>query len=646
MNQLALKPSAGNVSFRKDLKRIKTLFRQNRFGDAKPICDKVFALQLRSPEFLHLYGLTLRACNDLKGALEKIHAAHELNPDDAKIINSLGLVFLDLEDAETAATLFKRATSADQTFYQAWINLGNTLIRLDRFDAAGLAFSCAHHLKPAILEPLFSLALLECEKRDYKRAAEMLDELLNSHPAVTPVVNLRRLQVAKILEDMEYVAQNMDAIDRAALSNEDLASLDRARSEYHVVLDQFDEAIAILEEAAARKGKSQPDLIAHLGYCYGEAGRIDEGIATIKELLKEHPDHDAARYNLSFLQFKAGEISEGFENYEKRWRFRAFPSKRRTFDAPTWQGEPIEGKNILVWREQGIGDEVRYASLIPELRERGCSVTFECKQKLTLLWKSSFPWAEIRPEGEVVCVNDPDYAKFDFQIPIGNLGGIFRNSIADFDEKQRPWIARDHKAENRIRSQIAVDRDELLVGVCWRSINQITSRSKVFPDCRQLKAFKDLPNARWLNLQYSSTKAEIDTIRKCGLDLHHYTNLDQKDDLVGARNLIGACDLVISVGGSVGDLAGGIGVPMVYMTRELSEAFLGTDHVPWFVNCKSYPIAAFKSHETIARIAKDWPSISNWAEDLKPGSRKSAASTAISGAALDLEYAIDGAEQT
>ncbi|MEM1200394.1 MAG: tetratricopeptide repeat protein [Pseudomonadota bacterium] len=638
MNKTVPKPRASRTELRKTLKRIQALFKQNRLQDAKPFCDTLYAQDVRTAEFLHLYGLSLRACGDFNAALIKLYEAHEASPHDAKVLNSLGLIFLNLNDVEAAITMFKRATSEDQKYLNAWENLGLALRSVDRFQSAELAFTCAHFLDQSRLDPIFNLALLQVDARKYAKAAEMMDELLANHKDVTPSVELRRLQVAIKLEDLAYVEQHKDEIDRTALNQEELADLDRVVAQYHEVFDQYDEAIAILEAAAARKDKRHSDLISHLGYVYGVAGQIDEGIETLKGLLETKPDHNASRYNLSLLQFRKGEIEDGFKNYETRWQFRAFPSKRRHFDAPLWRGEPLEGKNILVWREQGIGDEVRFASLLPELYDTGCQITFECSPKLMPLWQNAFPWATIRPEGDELCTQHPDYAQFDFQIPIGSLGGVFRTSLEQFEAHQRPWIARNHNAETQIRSQLAVKPDELLIGVCWRSMNQIASRDKVFLNCEQLEAFKAIPNARWLNVQYASTPEEISTIREKGLDLHHYTDLNQTDDLVGACTLLGACDLVISVGGSVGDLAGGVGTPMIYMTREMSEAFLGTDHVPWFTNCKSYPIPAYKSDETIQRIVADWPALAEWAEGLKPEDRKRAASPSSTSVPLDLTY--------
>ncbi len=643
MNEAVMQPLGNNAKLRKTLKRIQTLFKKNRPDEAKPLCEQAYAQGARDAEFLHVYGLILRACGDLNDALIKIHAAHEETPTDANILNSLGLVFLDMGDAETAIEMFKRATSENEKFYDAWVNLGTTLRGVKRDNAAEVAFTCAHYLDRSKPDPLLKLALIQVDMHKYKRAAEFMDELIKKHKRIPPGLKLMRLQIAMELEDLEYVKQHQSSIDPAILNEEQRIVLDSVKAQYHVIFDQFDESIAILEKTTEKNGPHQADHISHLGFCYGLAGRIDDGIVRLKAMLKEWPDHDTGRHNLALLQFRKGDVAEGFKNYEARLQLKEFASKANRFDAPMWRGEPIDGKSIIVWKEQGIGDEVRYASLLPELRERGCSITLECAEKISPLWKRSFPWATIRSVGKEANPSEEENTKFDFQIPVGSLGSVFRNSIADFDKKQKPWIARNPDAESKIRKQLAIQPDELLVGVCWRSMVQIASRDKVFLNCEQLEVFNSLPNVRWLNVQYASKDEEIETIRKCGLDLHHYVDLDQLDDLVGVCNLLGACDVVVSVGGSVGDLAGGVGTPMIYMTREASEAYLGTDNVPWFPNCKSYPIKAYKADDTLAKVVRDWSSISQWAESFKSEERK-ASDFSVKGTprpSLDLEYPIE-----
>ena len=172
MNVKALKPHGGNAKLRKGLKRIQGLINKNRLVEARQLCDRVYSQDVRGAEFLHMYGMTLRACGDLDDALVKIFAAHEEKPTDAKILNSLGLVFLDMKDAETAVTMFKRATSADERLYDAWVNLGTALRGLERFNAAELAFKGAYfldHSKPLSAVPRFTHASYSLSSADVAR---------------------------------------------------------------------------------------------------------------------------------------------------------------------------------------------------------------------------------------------------------------------------------------------------------------------------------------------------------------------------------------------------------------------------------------------------------------------------------------------
>ena len=640
MSNAALKPAKKGMKLSKSLKRIQALYNKNRLKEAKPLCDWVYSQNIRNPDFLHMYGLVLRACGDPNEALVKIFAAHEQLPSDARILNSLGLVFLDLKDLETAITMFKRATAANEKYYDAWGNLAISLRQAERYSAAELAFKCAYFLDRSNPGPLFDIALMQVDVRRYGRAAEIMDELLDTHENITTAMKLKRLQIAMRLEDLDYVKVHMESFDRSLLTLDEQADLDAVHAQYNMIYDRVDDAITILEGTISTEATNRLEHMTHLGFMYGLVGRTQDGIQMLREVLELAPEDAAARCNLGLLQFNAGELSEAFQNYEARWQLPEFPSKRRIFDAPSWQGEPLEGKNLLVWREQGLGDEVCYASLIPELKELGGSVTFECMPKLVPLWKQAFPWATIQPEGDGDCIGNPDYQKFDYQIALASLGRIFRNSISDFDENQKPWIARDHDVESRIRHQLAIKGDEILIGVCWRSSNQTTVREKSFLKCEELAPLKELPSTRWLNVQYASNGDELDRIRESGLALHHYDDLDQMNDLVGACNLLGACDLVISVGVSVGDLTGGVGTPMIHLLPEISRLYLGTDDVPWFVNSRTYKIKEFHAADTIPRIINDWNEIAEWVKNHEANQRPpiTQSNTELTKPELTLDY--------
>ncbi|MDA4848644.1 tetratricopeptide repeat protein [Hoeflea poritis] len=653
MTNLALKTVNTNAPPAKLLKKIHSLQKRGKFAESLPLCNRLAAQGYTSADLLHFHGLALRAGNDLNGALVKVYAATELKPDDALMLNSLGVILFQMNEVEAAIAQFKRATQVDQKMYDAWKNLGIALRKVERYQAAFTAFNCAHHLDRTQVDPMLNIVEILIDNRQYKRAEAAMDKLLAACSKITPALLLQRLHIAERLEDFDYIVAHLDTIDRSMLSIDEQAELDSVEVSYLRINGRMDEAIALLKKWVDVETNLQHHYVMLLGLCYAEAGQLDDGIAYHKTLLESKPDHTIGRYNLGLLQIKNGDLEEGYKNYEARWQRPEFPSKRRQFSVPRWTGEPLEGKKLLVWREQGIGDEVRYASIIADLQERGGAVTFECSPKLSAVWEHSFPWATIADEGPTECRGDDAYAHFDYQIPVGSLGSIFRPAVKDFDERQVPWIRRFCDAEQALRAQLAVDPGETLIGVCWRSSHQATSRDRYFLQAEQLEPLKALPNCRWVNVQYDCGDEEVQTIRDLGLPLHHYGNLDQKNDLVGACSLLGACDVVISVGVSVSDLAAGLGVPVIQIARENAEVFLGTDHVPWFPTCMSLRMKPHGGDAALAQIVERWPSILQWAKDVTTADRPwnpktdvdtpKAASANTEGADLDLEFAIKAA---
>ena len=623
----------------KTLGKIQILHKKKRYKEALRQCEWAASQGANDPDFQHTYGLILKELGKPHDALVKVFAAHELQPENAKILNSLGSIFVTMADLETAITMFKRATEQDEKNFEAWMNLGDALKISGRLHAAELAFTAAHCLDLRNAEPLLQLGLVYIAANQLERSAEILDQLLQSHPNSRPFIKIKRLEVAMQLEDLDYVNTHLEKLDRLDLNKNDRNTLQAVKARNHIIHDELDSAIGILEQLADAPGGQQQDHLSHLGACYGLAGRLNEGINTLEKLINLYPDHKTGGHNLAILHFKSGNLTKGYEYHNAREKHPDFHCQRFRFDAQKWNGEPLDGKRIVVWKEQGIGDEVRLASLIPELHEMGAHVTLECSEKLVPLWKQSFPWADVRSPDNQQNTSNSEKEPFDFETPIGSLGAVLRRTIEDFDELQKPWIARDVAAETKVRDQLAIQSDELLIGLCWRSNNQIASRDRDFLTCEDLAPLKGLPKTRWLNVQYISTEDEINRIRSNGLDLHNYTDLDQMNDLVGACTLIGACDLIISVGVSVGDLAGGLGTPMLHIAPELSEIFLGTERIPWFPNCRSYRIKPFEAHKGIEKIVDDWPSILKWLEKENNQTSQSTNSyTNSSKPPLDLDY--------
>jgi tetratricopeptide (TPR) repeat protein len=611
-SKTALKPLGKKATVNEILQHIVALQTEGKFKESKPLCDALATNGIDSADFLHLYGLAYRGCDDFDTGLQHIQQAAARKPNDTAILNSLGVLLLQMKRPEEALVALKKAADINPDLFDPWNNMGNVLRQLERYQEAELALKRARKIDNKRIEPLLNMALILTDMRLAKHAEKFMDKVLELANPVTVSLRIKRLAIANKAENFNYVEKHYPEFDHDLLSSDEKLEIDQIWARFLEINNRGDEAIALLEPWLERDTKHSDQLLSVLGMLYSKAGQLQKGIDFHKKLLEKSPDHITARWNLSLLQLVAGDVEEGFLNYETRWKWREFPSSRRQFDIPRWEGQNLTGKKLLVWREQGIGDEVRFSSLIPELRETGAVVTVECSTKMVTLFKNCFPWALVRPEGSLNCKDNIEYEGFDYQIPMGSLTPLFRKSLHDFYDRQQPWIPRIKSAEAKVRNRLGVKSNQILVGICWRSSNQAPSRNRHYLLVEELAPLQIIKNAIFVSTQYDECMPEIERVRELGLPFFHYVNVNQKDDLLSSCGLLGACDIVISANVSVADFASGLGVPVIRIGPKHDAIRLGTENIPWYPTCKYFEIEPGQTSIVIERIITEWPDLIEW----------------------------------
>jgi len=132
-----------------------------------------------------------------------------------------------------------------------------------------------------------------------------------------------------------------------------------------------------------------------MGLALQEKGRLDEAIEFHKKsclLDAEFPD---AHRSLSFAFLSDGKMKEGWEEYEWRWKTEDFIHQKRDFSQPFWDGSSLKGKKLLIFTEQGVGDEIMFASCLIDVINRADLCIVECSDRLVPLFSRSFPEAKI-----------------------------------------------------------------------------------------------------------------------------------------------------------------------------------------------------------------------------------------------------------
>jgi hypothetical protein len=279
-----------------------------------------------------------------------------------------------------------------------------------------------------------------------------------------------------------------------------------------------------------------------------------------------------------------GDLEQGWAEYEYRFTKQLEPAKKREFAQPHWQGESLADKTILVWGEQGVGDEIWYAGMVPELIERARRCTVLCAPKLVPLFARSFPAAHVTAQLDATNAGEA----FDVQVAAGSAARWLRPTRESFPNRPSYLIA-DPQRVAYWRERIAGIGDGLKVGFCWRSRRSKGARALENTNLSQWGSIFAVPGVHFVNLQYDECRDELERARgEFGVTLHDFPEVNMFDDLDETAALMKALDLVISVQTAVSGQAAALGVPSWQMSCGADWTALGAEHNPWFPTMKCF----------------------------------------------------------
>ncbi len=317
----------------------------------------------------------------------------------------------------------------------------------------------------------------------------------------------------------------------------------------------------------------------NLGLLQAERLEWEKAEASLRRAVAAKPDDAEAHFNLSRVLLMRGNYAEGWRENEWRWQCPEFPSTRREFPYPRWSGESLEGKRVLVWSEQGIGDEIMFANAIPDAIADAARVVIECGVRLVPIFQRSFPQAIVVPRD-----NPPDpgiaAAAVDFHLPMASLCVPYRSSKEAFRANPGRYLAADPVRTRKLRTSYASE-GEVIVGVCWRSGNPIVGHERSAP----LELWDRIlakPGCRFVSLQYGDAQADIEAAaERTGVRILRDVTVDPLKSAEDWFAQVAALDLVISIDNSTIQVSGSLGIPTFTMLSHAPEwrfGIAGSDH--------------------------------------------------------------------
>lgn len=272
-------------------------------------------------------------------------------------------------------------------------------------------------------------------------------------------------------------------------------------------------------------------------------------------LLAMAPGWAAGHMNHGLFRLANGVYAEGWAEYEWRWRNPEFKERDWSMGLPRWRGEPLDGKGLLLWGEQGIGDQLLYGTMLLDAQRRsGARIVVAVDRRLIDLYRRSLAGygMTVVARGEVV-----DAVA---QCPFGSMGGILRLAHEDFSGSGQ-YLQADPALRQSLRERyLALAGGRRLIGIAWRSANVAIGEHKSIPLDALLPILRR-PDVFWINLQYGDVEAEIGQLQQAGIAIHHDPAIDGLRDIDSFAAQVAALDAVATVSTTAVHVAGALGVP-------------------------------------------------------------------------------------
>ena len=322
---------------------------------------------------------------------------------------------------------------------------------------------------------------------------------------------------------------------------------------YEMTIDLITRAIEI--------DSNQAPFFLNLGSALQEQGRLEESIQAYHKAIEIQPNYTEAYNNLGLALLLKGDFEQGWREYAWRLKCSAFEIHDRNFPQPYWRGSDINKKFMLIWGEQGVGDQIMFASLISRFQQQAQRVFVETQQRLVPLFKRSFP------EVSFFSIQDPPNSRLldksiDYQSPIGSIAQWLLPNEGSFpknDSYLKTNVDKTRKLKAKYQ-QLAAGK--LLIGISWKSVNKYIGK----PKSTSLIQWRDLLSQKgcfFVNLQYSDVKNEIDTFaNQTGLSIYRDEDIDSLKSLDDFAAQVSALDLIISTSNTAVHMAGALGKPV------------------------------------------------------------------------------------
>jgi tetratricopeptide (TPR) repeat protein len=514
---------------------------------------------------------------DLDAAEQHLRRALDAREGSARAMLWLGRIAAQRGSGEHAVDWFERALDRDPALAEASIALALIQARAGQSeDARDTLWTAVHH-SPDSAEAWFQLGRLLVAAGLLNDAVDCLEHAVAVDPGRADAsIELARAfaRMRRYEEAVTWFRLGLERAPGDPQAHNDLANA-------LVYLHRNDEALSLYEDLVRRYPASGVPRLG-FGNALQQLGRFDDALRQYDAVLAREPKNPFARWNRALVLLLCKQFAEGWDGYEDR--LLAERDTLRPFPFPRWRGEPLADKALLIYFEQGVGDEIMFASCFHEVLRQARSCVIECRPKLRQLFARSFP------EATVVAAEDravprwlDEVGAIDYQVPAGSLPRLFRRSAHAFPA--HPFLRADPRKVEHWRAELARLGPGLKVGVSWRGGSVRTRTVARTIPLRDWSPILGVPGCHFVSLQYGEVAEDLREVKDlCGVPVAHWPEAIPDYDDTAA--LVCAVDLVITVCTALVHLSGALGQRAWVLVPSIPEWRYGVEgtRMPWYAS--------------------------------------------------------------
>jgi tetratricopeptide (TPR) repeat protein len=543
-------------------------------------------------------GLAYRALNRPDDAEACFAIAVQLNPSSTEALNNLGNIRKDREQFPDAEALYRKALAINPELPAIWKNLGQVLQQEQQFDDAADCYEKALNLRPNDASVLLDIGTLHSARGDLPEAERYFRLALQFDG-----------NLVEAMCNLGDVLGRLDRLDQAEQFCRDALAIrpdypDALISLAAILMRNFalDEAESYCRKALSLRPDHAPAQTM-MGIILNARERPVDAEECFRLAMRLSPKSAVARYNLSMTRLLRGDYKEGFALYESRFGIRqgdfgSEPGKRALQeDARRWRGEPLCGKRLLIWAEQGYGDTLMMLRYLPMLSGHGAGpVIVLCEHELKRVVQFI---AGLK--SDVSCKQSISADEFDLHCPIMSLPFLFGTTL-DSVPAGVPYLdippQLSRKWQGRLLSVM-----KPRVGLAWAGSRTLRDDARRSIPLSSFEPILTSDAINFVSLQKGDGAEEVGRWRGWVEDW-----MDACDDFLDTAALVNNLDLVITVDTAVAHLAGALGKPVWLLNRCGSEWRWGLDseRSPWYPSMRIFRQTEAASWDgLIARVANE-----------------------------------------